>query len=105
MTAFSVTNKKNVYFDKNRGVFYLSSLFKNYEKTFAAAGHNAYTFTTLYLSPEDIPDLKDIMVTKTYFSKVDYRINDKAAFRSRKKVINANKKPVERNKKAIESRK
>lgn len=71
-----ITNKKNVFFDKEQGIFFLSSLMKKYESTFEAVGHTPYSFTTLYLDPSDTPDLGDIMLTKTYFSKVDYRVND-----------------------------
>lgn len=71
-----ITNKKNVYFNQDKGIFYISNLMRRYKESFERAGYTPYSFTILYLDPKNAPNLTDIMITRTYFSKVDYRIND-----------------------------
>lgn len=70
-----ITNEKNVYFDKDKGIFLISNLLNRYGRKFRQIDHTPYSITTLYLSEDKAPDLTDIMLTKSYFSKIDYRIN------------------------------
>lgn len=70
-----LTNEKNVYFNRATGAFLISNLMKRYSRKFAQIDQDPFSMCTLYLTKEQCPDLTDIMLTKTYFSKIDHRVN------------------------------
>ena len=70
-----ITNEKNVYFNRSTGAFLISNLMKRYSRKFAQIDQDPFSMCTLYLTKEQCPDLTDIMLTKTYFSKIDHRLN------------------------------
>ncbi|MBK9145752.1 MAG: DUF547 domain-containing protein [Candidatus Melainabacteria bacterium] len=82
-----ITNPKNVYFDNDRGIFYIAPLLKRYEPILSQVGETAHGFAALYMPSDKAPDMTDIMITRSFFKNVDLRLNDRAAFKSEPQVI------------------
>ncbi len=73
-----VNNEHNVYYDDERLEFLLSPLFKKYETYLQRANVDPHHFALLQLNSTNPPDLTNLMITKTYFRKLDPTINDTA---------------------------
>jgi hypothetical protein len=73
-----INNEKNVFYDEERLEFLLSPLMKRYERILNRSKYDPHTFAVLQMSGKKVPDLTNLMITKTYFAKIDPTLNDTA---------------------------
>ena len=73
-----VNNEHNVYYDEERLEYLLSPLLKRYERILNRSKYDPHTFAVMRMSGKNVPDLTNLMITKTYFSRIDPTLNDTA---------------------------
>lgn len=71
-----VNNEQNVFYDQESNQFLLSPLFKRYEQFIRRANMEPHKYALLQMNTNRLPDLTDLMLTKTYFAKIEPKIND-----------------------------
>ncbi|MDZ4835309.1 MAG: DUF547 domain-containing protein [Candidatus Melainabacteria bacterium] len=79
-----INNEKNVFYDDEHMEYLLSPLFKRYEPFIRRTNLEPHKFALIQMNSGKMPDLTNLMITKTYFRKIDPTINDLAL--SSKKV-------------------
>ncbi len=80
MAAYKFINDdRNAFYDDETLTFYLSPLFKQYESIIDDKVHKSvHHFAVLYMVTKKPVKVDALMVTKTYFGKMDYTLNDTA---------------------------
>jgi hypothetical protein len=73
-----VNNEHNAYYNDERLEFLLSPLFKRYERILNRSNFDTHTFAVMQMSGKNVPDITNIMITKTYFPKINPTLNDTA---------------------------
>lgn len=71
-----VNNTNNVFYNDERLEFLLSPLFKRYERILNRSKYDPHNFAVMQMSGKNVPDLTNLMITKTYFPKIDSTLND-----------------------------
>lgn len=79
LAAYKFANdKRNVFYDDEHLNFLLSPLFKRYERILNRAKFDPHTYAAMLMTENRAPDLTNIMITKTYYAKIDPTLNDTA---------------------------
>lgn len=73
-----INSPNNVYYNDERLEFLLSPLLKRYERILNRSKYDPHNFAVLHMSGKSVPDLTNLMITKTYFPKIDATLNDTA---------------------------
>src|SRR5262249_1439022 len=73
-----VNNSNNVYFDDISVDFLLSPLMNRSQKIIGRTHRTPHEWAVLYMDSKRPPDVGNVMLTKTYFPKLDYTLNDTA---------------------------
>lgn len=73
-----VNNEHNAFYDEEKLVFLLSPVFKRYEKILRRSRMDPHKFAVLHMNTNNPPDVTNMMITKTYFGKINPMLNDLA---------------------------
>lgn len=73
-----INDPKNVYYDPDSVEFLLSPLMKRYEQIIEHSKRTPHEWAVLYMDAKKPPNVGNVMLTKTYFPKLDYTLNDTA---------------------------
>lgn len=73
-----VNDDRNVFYDQESMQFLLSPLFKRYEQFIRRANMEPHKYVLMQMNTNTLPDLTDLMLKKTYFGRIDPKLNDTA---------------------------
>jgi hypothetical protein len=73
-----INNEHNCFYDEEKLDFLLSPLFKRYENIIKRTHNDPHGFAVLQMNTKYPPDLTNLMITKTYYQKIDPMLNDVA---------------------------
>jgi len=73
-----INNEHNAFYDDEKLDFLLSPLFKRYEPIIRRSRHDPHKYAVLQMNSNNVPNLENLMITKTYYGKIDPMLNDLA---------------------------